>query len=124
MLYGSKRPFRVNRRGQKLGDVSGQKFVLTNLTACEISRATGAEFVHCSLRDARITSSDIRDFLGVTLTLDCQTFEGLEFTEPVFDALLNLLAMTRGNDAKRAGLRALIDPKRLAVFDRIFPDLE
>lgn len=124
MISGSRRPLRENRHGERLGDVSGRKFVLTNLSSCEIDRATGAEFIHCSLRGARVVSRDIRDFLGVTLTLDCQTFDGLELPEPVFDALLNLLAMTAGNDEKRKGLRALIDPKRRELFDRIFPTLE
>jgi hypothetical protein len=124
VIYGSKRPFRESLAGQKLGDVSGRRFICVSLADCEISKACGAEFLHCSLRGAKFTSEDVRDYIGMTATLDCQTFEGVELPPVAFDLFLKLFSLTLGNDEKRKGLRALIDPTRLRIFDRIFPDLE
>lgn len=124
MIRGNGRPYRITRKGEKGIDASGRRFVNELFQDCEISRSRGAEFIHCHMRGSRFTSQDVRDFIGMTFTFNCDSFEDLELPPAAFDAFIKLLSITAGNDEKRAKLRELIDPDRLRIYDKIFPSLE
>lgn len=66
----------------------------------------------------------LSDMLGVTLTLDCFTFDGFHWNELAMDAMLYLLSMTAGNDERRAILRRMVRPESLIDFEKLFLKLE
>lgn len=106
---------------EALPDVSGCHFQNELFSECTFGRVRGAEFKNCVLAGSNFEADDIRDILGVTLTLDCFTFENMEPSALALDAILFLLTMTRGNGAARQKIEAAIDPERLEKFRRLFP---
>jgi len=54
--------------------------------------------------NSRFLTDRIEDALGLTLTLDCHSFEDVECSPLIFDLLLLLLAKTKGNTDKRRKL--------------------
>src|SRR6185436_17322407 len=72
-----------------------------NCTLCSLS---GLTLKNCDLNRSKFTTDQIRDALGFTLTLDCNSFSGVEFPPLLFDLLMVLAITTRGNDEKRAKL--------------------
>jgi hypothetical protein len=116
--------FQATLHGQNLGNVTGRRFVKTDLSNCIIGPSRGAQFIHCYMEGARFVGPDIRDILGLTATLNCKTFQGLELPAVALDGLLKLFSIGKGNDERRQQMRSIIDPHRLRVFDRVFPDLE
>lgn len=118
------RNYTETHMGETLPDVRGRRFVNALLSDCTFRKVAGAQFINSVLAGSKLDADDIRDFLGTTMTLDCFTFENLELSPPAFDAILFLLTMTRANDASRAKLEQVIDPHRLRLFRRLFPDTE
>lgn len=110
--------------GESLPDLTGRRFYGALLADCKLGRVAGAVFKDCVLAGSELQASDVRDFLGVTLTLDCFTFEGLRLSPEALDGILFLLTMTQGNDATREKIAAAIDPERLKLYRRLFPQTE
>jgi hypothetical protein len=71
---------------------------------CTFHKLGGATLANCSLSGCKFAMTDPRDILGLTVTMDCFTFENLEVTEEVFDALLLLICKTKGNTKKRLAI--------------------
>jgi len=118
------RQFSETHQGEALGDVRGRRFDNALLADCEIARIAGATFKNCVMDGSSIQADDIRDILGVTVTLDCFTFVGLRLSPVTLDAFLYLLVQTTGNDTTRAKVEAAIDPQRLRLFRKLFPQVE
>lgn len=74
-----------------------------NCTVCSLKNAV---LERCTFHGTHFKVDSLKEALGLTLTLDCQTFSNLELSETLFDALLLLLCKTKGNTMKR---RALIE---------------
>ena len=105
---------------EEFGDVRGQVFNNQLLHRCHITGMSNATFKKCNLRNSHIDIKSLTDILGVTMTLDCFTFNELRLSPEVLDALIFLLTTTAENDEKRAALRSMIDPKRLRLLERQF----
>ncbi len=124
MNRASLREYSEVHQGAALPNVEGRRFFNALLSGCVFRRVTDAQFVRSVLHGSKLDASDIRDFLGVTMTLDCFTFEGLQLSPEAFDAILFLLTMTKGNDAARARVEACMDHHRLKLYRRLFPQTE
>ena len=105
-------------------DLSSARQVRALIRECDIIGLRGAQLINCTMTGSRVLVNDVRGLLGVTLTMDCLTFEDVEVPEILLDLLLYLLTRTRGNESKRGSIRALIDGRRVREFDKIFPLLE
>ena len=109
---------------EAMPDLSGRRFYGALLADCRIGKAAGAVFKDCVLAGTEFAVEDVRDFLGLTVTLDCFTFEDVKLSPVALDAILFLLTMTKGNDAARERIRQTMDPERLKLFRRLFPRTE
>lgn len=69
-------------------------------------------FKNCVLTESKVTAKGIDKLLGLTVTLDCNTFGDVELSEDMFDLLLLLLCKGKGNNEKRAKLLALVGEDR------------
>jgi hypothetical protein len=61
----------------------------------------------------------VKDALGLTLTLNCNSFKGVRLSELTMDLLLALLTMTVGNDQKRKQIVEVIGAARYAALLRV-----
>jgi len=118
------RKFSEVHQDAPLGDVRNRPFRNALLSDCVLTRIAGATFENCVMAGSSVQADDIRDILGATVTLDCFTFEGLRLSPTTLDAFLYLLVQTVGNDTTRAKLEAAIDPQRLRLFRKLFPQTE
>lgn len=105
---------------KNLGDVRGRRFQNELISECHVTNVAGAYIVNCDCRGTHLDIDDVRKLLGVTVTLDCYTFDGLKLSELALDTFLYLLTHTEDNDYKREQVRSLIDPVRRSFFDRAF----
>lgn len=71
---------------------------------CEFQKLGGATLANSSLSGCKFTMTDPRDIIGLTVTMDCFTFENLELSPEVFDMLLLLICKTKGNTEKRLAI--------------------
>lgn len=116
--------WRNEHHGENLPDLEGMRFSRELFANCVLKRVKSTIFEHCSLQFSHMQPESLDDILGVTMTLDCFSFEDVEWNELSFDAILYLLTLTRGNDEKRAILRRMVSDKQLEAFDRVFKKVE
>ena len=116
--------WRKHNHGLTVQQVGPQRFQRELFANCRARSVKGATFEHCGFIECGFHPEHIIDTLGVTVTLDCFTFDGLYLNELAMDAMLYLLTLTKGNDEKRAALHRLIAPARAADFDGLFKRME
>lgn len=102
---------------KNLPDVSGQTFFRELFYNCRFENVRNATFNQCCLLNSKFDARNLADVLGVTMSLDCFTFSGLEFNDAAFSGIVQLLSMTKGNDEKRAILRRLASEKIVKEHD-------
>ena len=120
----SLRNWRAVRHNQDLGDVSGRRFVNELISGCKVSRVAGAIFLGCDLRGTEVAIDDIRDLVGVSLTLDCFSFHFLKLSPVATDGLLYLISLADIPQDKKDAIRALIPSSRLEEFETAFRTVE
>jgi hypothetical protein len=91
---------------------------------CTFCKLNGLTLRDCVLSQSRFSTSNVTDALGFTLTLDCHSFEGVEYSPLLFDLLLVLMTKTRGNDAKRERLLDVIGRDRAAALLKVLKRTE
>lgn len=106
--------------GESLGDVSGRRFERAVLRDCTITKVNGARFINCDLYHSALEVDEIYHMLGVTITLDCFSFEGLRLSEVALNSILFLLTTTLGNDSKRQRILGLLSEDEVYRFRRLF----
>lgn len=94
------------------------------LFECEFEKLTGLTLRNCDLNRSRFTTKYIRDALGLTVTLDCHSFQNVELSPLLFDLMLALLTKTTGNDHKREQLIGVIGEQRYEAFKRALDETE
>lgn len=115
--------FSVTVKDQPSLDISGKLLNRALLERCRIARFRGAMLKDCVLRDCEIDPVDVRDLIGLTVTLGCSTFNRTKVSPLAMDALIYLIS--KGADAaEKKRVRAVIPPERVALFDRLFPQLD
>lgn len=75
---------------------------------CVFNRLKGLTLKGCFLNGSRFVTARMRDALGFTLTLDCNSFRNVEYSPTLFNLLLCLITMTKGNDSKRQAVAAIV----------------
>lgn len=102
---------------KNLPDVSGQVFFRELFYNCRFENIRNATFNQCCLLNSKFDARTLADVLGVTMSLDCFTFSGLEFNDVALSSVVQLLSMTKGNDDKREVLRRLASDVILKEHD-------
>ncbi len=68
---------------------------------CTFDKLTGLTLKNCVLDRSKFVTTDPKNMLGFTLTLNCHSFENVELSPEVFDTLLLLICKSAGNLEKR-----------------------
>jgi hypothetical protein len=71
---------------------------------CTFKKLNGATLKNCTLHSSKFAMTKPEDIIGLTVTMDCNTFKELEFSPEVFDLLLLLICRSKGNNAKRLAI--------------------
>lgn len=80
---------------------------------CTFKDLRNTTFKNCDLNHSKFTSDRAEELLGLTVTLNCHSFENVELSPFVFDLMLTLLLKTKGNVEKRRKLIEVIGEDRL-----------
>ena len=91
---------------------------------CTFNKLNGLTLKDCDLNRSKFVTKSLRDALGLTLTLDCHSFSNVEYSEELFDMMLALLTMTKGNDEKRSQLIEVIGQKKYQALNRLLKATE
>jgi len=97
--------------------VAGKRFVKALFYGCKLRNVRGTVFQNCCMRGSALEPQRVEEMLGLTVTLDCFTFDGVLLNSLAFDSILNLLAMTKGNDEKREMLKRMISENNRKQID-------
>lgn len=71
---------------------------------CTFNKLNGGELKNCTLYGSKFAMTKPEHMVGLTITLDCATFDTLELSPEVFDYMLLLLCRTKGNNDKRLAI--------------------
>lgn len=71
---------------------------------CRFGSLNNLSFTNCVLDQSQFTETEPRNMLGFTVTLDCNSFSGVELSPQAFDLICMLLVKTKGNIEKRKSL--------------------
>lgn len=91
---------------------------------CVFKHLNGLTLKGCDLNRSRFDTDNIRDALDFTLTLNCNSFTNVQYSELLFDLMLLLLTKTKGNDEKRKKLIDVVGRERADKLLRILRTLE
>lgn len=80
---------------------------------CTLKDLRNTTLKNCNMQHSRVLTDDPKDALGLTVTLDCKTFQDVELSPMVFDLLLVLLLKTKGNLERRKKLLDLVGKDRV-----------
>jgi len=86
---------------------------------CTFDKLGGLSLINCDLNKSKFKTSSIKDALGFTVTLDCQSFTGVELSPFLLDLALALLTMTKGNQEKLRQLRTVIGEQKYDSMRRL-----
>lgn len=68
---------------------------------CTFKNLAGAVLQNCSLMGCKFAMTEPEAIIGLTVTMDCFSFGGVELSPEVFDLLLLLMCKSKGNTEKR-----------------------
>ena len=80
---------------------------------CTFKKLNGVVAKDCTLTDSKVLTDKMEDALGLTVTLDCKTFDNLELSPLMFDLFVMLLIKTKGNEHKRKRLIDILGRERI-----------
>jgi hypothetical protein len=91
---------------------------------CTFCTLNGLTLKDCDLNQSTFLTDRISDALGFTLTLGCHSFSGVEYSPLLFDLLLTLMTMSKGNDDKREKLIEIVGRPRYEALMRALKSTE
>jgi hypothetical protein len=92
---------------------------------CTFLKLNGGSLKNCVLHSSTFAMTKPEDIIGLTVTMDCNSFKELELSPEVFDLLLLLMCRTKGNNAKRmAIIENVVGHDRAVKLLRNTEDLE
>ena len=71
---------------------------------CKFGSLKNLTLKNCVMDQSQFTETDPSRMLGFTVTLDCNSFSGIELSPEAFDLICMLLAKSKGNLEKRQAL--------------------
>ena len=86
---------------------------------CKFDRLVGLTLKDCELNQSEFETDSISKALGFTMTLGCKSFRGVRLSSLLFDLVLCLLTMGKGNDSKREKLKDVVGRDRYDALMRV-----
>lgn len=91
---------------------------------CTFRKLSGLTLKDCDLNGSAFLTDRLRDALGFTLTLNCHSFDNVEYSPLLFDLFLLMAYKSKGNDDKREKLLDVIGRERAEKLLEILKRLE
>lgn len=92
---------------------------------CTLNNLKGVTLKNCVLKGSQVTTKDLKDALGFTLTVgDCGSFRDVKYSEELFDLFLVLMITTSGNTEKRRKLLDVVGKPKVAEILHTLATLE
>jgi hypothetical protein len=91
---------------------------------CTFDNLNGLVLDHCDLNKSKFVTDNVRDALGLTLTLTCNSFSNVEYSPLLFDLFLVMALKSSGNTEKRRKLIDVIGRERVVELLTAIKDLE
>lgn len=91
---------------------------------CSFKNLNGLSLVKCDLSGSKFITDEIKDALDFTVTLNCLSFQDVEYSETLFDLLLCLMIKSKGNAEKRKQLIGILGEDKLKALLRVLHKLE
>ncbi len=91
---------------------------------CKFKDLRGLQLENCDLNRSTFETESIREALGFTLSLDCNSFRAVEYSPLLFDLMLCLLSMGNGNDEKREKLKEVVGEGRYEALMKVLSRVE
>lgn len=91
---------------------------------CSFRNLNNLSLTKCDLSNSRFITDEIKDALDFTLTMNCLSFQDVEYSETLFDLLLCLMIKSKGNTEKRKKLIGVLGEERLKTLLRLLRKLE
>ena len=81
---------------------------------CTFEKLNNVVLKDVVLRNSKFITTKVQDALGFTLTVgDCGSFRDVQYSEELFDMLLVMMIMTKGNTTKRRKLMDVVGSNRV-----------
>lgn len=80
---------------------------------CTFNNLNGLTLKDCTLTHSKVITNTVPDAMGLTITMDCRTFDNLELSPLMFDMFMVMLLKTKGNEEKRKRLIDILGRERL-----------
>lgn len=91
---------------------------------CAFNNLNNLTLKNCDLNRSKFLTSSVRDALNFTLTLNCHSFDKVEFSPLLFDLFLVLATKTIGNDKKRDQLLDVVGKERASAISKLLSQIE
>lgn len=91
---------------------------------CTFDDVRNATFKNCTMNNSKLLVNRLEDALGLTATLDCKSFHGLELSPLLFDLMVVLLLKTKGNVEKRKKLLEVLGKERVVELLHQLEEIE
>lgn len=91
---------------------------------CVFDDLRGLSLTNCDLNHSRFETQSLEKAIGLTITLNCNSFSNVEFSPELLDLMLVLLISTKGNDERRQQLREVLGEKRARRLSQLLKDTE
>jgi hypothetical protein len=91
---------------------------------CLFKKLSGLVLEGCALNQSRFLTDDIKDALNFTLSLNCLSFDNVEFSPLLFDLFLCLAIKSKGNTEKRRQLIEVVGRDRVRELLMTLKELE
>lgn len=91
---------------------------------CKFGNIKGLTLKNCDLNQSTFDVKTFKDALGVTITLDCFSFNGVKLSPELFEMYLLLLCMTEGNDEKREAVKSIIGKEKAEKMLKLLRRIE
>jgi hypothetical protein len=91
---------------------------------CTFRKLNGLTLEGCDLNLSSFVTEKLDEALGFTLTLNCHSFENVEFSPLLFDLFICLALKSKGNTEKRRKLLDVIGRDRAYELLKQLKDLE
>lgn len=96
----------------------------TILYRCVFDNLRNVTLKNCDLNGSKFVTTRASKALRFTLTLNCGSFDNVEYSETLLKLFLYLLTRTKSNDGLRAKIAAILSDDDKEKFDSIFGRLE
>lgn len=104
-------------------DISHKSYVRVLFKNCRFVKVRGSQLINCTLQFCTLDPVDVRELVGFTATINCPTFYKCKLSPLALNCMLFLFS-NGADPVEKARVRSVIPKQQVALFEKIYPDLE